>query len=90
MSAAKPKYYRSWGGMCWPAPGEAIKELGWRLRYQHAPMEADSTDRLLSASVVSAYIELINMPQRKRNEIIRELRKGPGTAALALAGGEKS
>lgn len=67
--------YRRWGGMCWPAPGERLDEIGWQLRYGD-PV----ANRFLAASVVGAYAELIRVTAKRRNEIIRELRKGPGVA----------
>ena len=65
--------YRSFGGMCWPAAGDGIANLEWSLRY------GDSEKfRMAAASVISAYRELIALPEKKRNAVIRELRKGAG------------
>lgn len=66
------KYYRAFDGMCWPVPSEALEEGAWRAI--HAT--PDKTDLLVMSSVVAAYTELIRLPQKQRNEIIRELRKG--------------
>lgn len=67
-------YYRHWNGMCWPAPGEALQDLQWCARYSDAFL----AKRLVAASVIDAYVELISMSAKRRNEIVRELRKGPG------------
>lgn len=71
-NAIMTKYYRTFDGMCWPVPGEALEESAWRAI--HA--SPDKTDLLVMSSVVAAYAELIRLPQKQRNEIIRELRKG--------------
>jgi hypothetical protein len=77
-------YYRSFEGMCWPAPGPDIGDLTWRLIHCD---DISKTERIVAANVISAYAELIRLPERLRNQRIRELRKGPGivkdTAAIA-------
>ena len=65
--------YRHFENMCWPAPCEDLNNLEWIMRYE----TPDKTTCLLAASVVSAYRELIILPERMRNKRIRELRKGP-------------
>lgn len=64
-------YYKHFNGMCWPIPSEDMGELEWRLRYS----SITEGEKMVVASVLSAYRELINLPQKKRNEIIKELRK---------------
>lgn len=66
------KHYRAFNGMCWPVPSEDLEECAWRAI--HAT--PTKTDLLVMSSVVAAYTELIRIPQKRRNEIIRELRKG--------------
>ena len=88
---ASEPIYRQFDGMCWPVPGEAMNELEWRQRYGGDP---SMSNRLVAASVLSAYSELVRLPQRQRNKIIAELRKGPATSAQtktmpAGAGGER-
>lgn len=70
--------YRHFDTMCWPVPGERISQLAWTLAHSEPTKE----DLLVAASVLSAYAHLIKLPQKRRNEIVRELRKGPsdGTA----------
>jgi len=61
-------------GGTWPTPMDHPDGgLEWRLRY--AGSEQLIKDRYLAASVVSAYRELITCPAKRRNEVIRELRK---------------
>lgn len=67
---------RHFDGMCWPAPGEALRDLQWTARYGN---DLESK-RFVVASVLDAYVALVNMTAKRRNEIIRELRKGPGMA----------
>lgn len=64
-------YYKHFNGMCWPIPSEDMGGLEWRLRYS----SITEGEKMVVASVLSAYRELINLPQKKRNEIIKELRK---------------
>lgn len=65
--------YRRIQDMTWPAPCEAMAQLEWRLRYAHVTIN----DRLLAASVIQAYMQMIDDPRRKRDFVIRELRMGP-------------
>jgi hypothetical protein len=62
--------FRHFDGMCWPVPGPALSELDWRLRYA-----LNQSDALVAAAVVSAFQELVRLPAKKRDAIIRELRK---------------
>lgn len=68
--------YRHFGCQAWPVPGEALRSLEWSLRYGDGALS--ETERLLAASVVDAYQELVANPTTIRNAIIQELRKGPG------------
>lgn len=79
-------FYRYFLGMCWPVPGDDMDELEWRLRYAG---ELPMSDRLVAASVLDAYKELIRLPQLQRNARIRELRKGPGIAREEIEKGVK-
>lgn len=81
--AEKANFYRSFDGMCWPAPSERLGEIEWRARYA-TPTQADL---LMMASVLAAYQELIVMPAKKRDRIIKELRKGPGIVQAAAKEG---
>ncbi|WP_131421342.1 hypothetical protein [Comamonas thiooxydans] len=58
-------------------------EIEWRARYA-APTQPDL---LMMASVLAAYQELIVMPAKKRDRIIKELRKGPGIVLAAAKEG---
>lgn len=64
--------YRSFKDMTWPCPGERMGEIEWQLRYG----EPSRKDLLSAASVLAAYQHLIEMPERRRREIIPELRAG--------------
>lgn len=66
------RYYKHFNGMCWPIPSRGMEELEWELRYS----SITEVEKMVVASVLSAYRELINFPQKKRNEIIKELRNG--------------
>jgi hypothetical protein len=80
-------YFRSFNGMTWPTPSEAMSQLSWRLTW--APESISKEEMLVLAALISAYRELINLPTMTRNERIRELRKGPNlpTAATDTAPG---
>lgn len=67
------KYVRI-GEMVWPTPmDEPDNSLEWRLRY--GLPEQLVKDRMLAASIVSAYRELITCPRAKRDQVIRALRR---------------
>lgn len=69
--------FRHFGGMCWPAPGERLSECTHSLVWANSDAKHLQVDRLVAASVITAYQELIRLPAKKRDAIIRELRKGP-------------
>lgn len=69
--------FRIFGGMTWPAPCERISEIEWRLRNYEPDASLSMEDRLVAASVIAAYRDLIYKPIARRNSIMRELRKGP-------------
>lgn len=68
--------YRHFDGMCWPAPCERLSDCAWSLAHAVA-FEEMRSQLLVAASVITAYQELIRLPERQRNAIVRELRKGP-------------
>lgn len=65
--------YRTFGDMCWPAPGKSLNDLQWQLRYG----TLTKSDLVVAASVLDAYSELVKMSEKRRRAVIRELRKGP-------------
>lgn len=71
--------FRSWNGMCWPAPKERLREIERSLRYGDKDAVFSMEDRLIAAAVINGYYDLIFKPVRRRNSIINELRKGPYT-----------
>lgn len=75
-----PAPFRNFAGMCWPVSGKRLDELEHALRYEPKTAWFDMKDRLLAASVIAAYRDLIWSTDARRNEISRELRKGPGIA----------
>ena len=74
--STKPNYYRHFDGMCWPAPGGDLNDLASAAVHGTGPLTG--SQRYVMTSVISAYAELIRLPARQRDKIIRELRKGPG------------
>lgn len=61
--------YIRFDGMTWPDPSDP-EEISYQLTWG----DAESV-RLIAASYVRAYAALVEMPQRRRATIIRELRK---------------
>lgn len=60
-------------GTVWPTPMDHPDGgLEWRLRY--AADEHLAKDRYTAASIVSAYRQLISLPQKERNAVIRDIR----------------
>lgn len=78
---AEQKIFRHFDGMCWPAVSENLDEVAWRAN--HAT--PSKSDMLVMASVCAAYQELIRLPARQRDKIIKELRKGPGIVRATQA-----
>lgn len=62
------------GGTVWPAPGNRLRNLEHTLRYARNDYSFDMQERLLLASVANAYIELVWQTQKRRNEIVANLR----------------
>lgn len=60
-------------GSVWPSPGARAAEIDWQLRYR----DPESV-RLVAASYVSAYRELVGLPAGRRGEVIRQLRDAAG------------
>lgn len=77
--AVRPGAYRHFEGMCWPVPGDRLDELERALRFADQGAVFTMSDRLVIASFLSAYRELVALPGRLRDERVRELRKGPRT-----------
>lgn len=75
MKTRQPRScWRRFDGMTWPAPGERLDEIERTLRYGTKPLTR--SERLVAASIVDAYAQLIAKPSRRRDELIREIRKG--------------
>ena len=68
--------YRHFDGMCWPAPSERLGDCAHALANAVA-FDEMKREMLVACSVIAAYMELVRLPERKRNAMIRELRKGP-------------
>lgn len=75
----KVSAFRHFDGMCWPVPGERLGDCAHALVWDNAASKGMKEVQLVGASVIEAYAELIRLPERKRNAIIRELRKGSST-----------
>jgi hypothetical protein len=71
------RFYRSFGGMCWPAPSEDLGDLSHTLTYGEPTKE----ELLVCASVINAYQHMIRLTAARRASIIRELRQGPNGPA---------
>lgn len=65
------RYTKIGDDMTWPSFEQG--ECEWRLRY--ASEDAVLKDRMVIASIVAAYRELINMPQKRRNAICKALKE---------------
>lgn len=72
--------YRHFEGMAWPVPGERLTELERLLRFADGTTVLTMSDRLVIASYLSAYRELVALPGKLRDARVRELRKGPGAS----------
>lgn len=71
--SAGGKFVTRNNGTVWPTPMDHVDGgLEWRLRY--AADERMVKDRYTAASIVSAYRQLIALPQKERNAVIRDIR----------------
>jgi hypothetical protein len=67
------RFYRTFNGMCWPAPGPDLGDLSYILTYGEPTKE----QLLVCASVINAYLHMIRLDAKRRANVIRELRLGP-------------
>lgn len=65
------RYTKIGDDMTWPSFDQG--ECEWRMRY--ANEETVLRERMIIASIVASYRELIDMPQKKRNAICRALKE---------------
>lgn len=58
----------------WPHPADP-NDIEWRMRYKDPELYDDSKGaRLVAASYIHAYRELVRLPQRQRNKVIQQIR----------------
>ncbi len=69
--------YRHFNGQSWPAPSVELESITYKFRHLAPDHVFSMKDRLIAASAIDAYSELIGKSQANRNAIIKELRKGP-------------
>ncbi len=67
----KLKPYLHFMGMSWADP-RYVADLNWRLR--HAEKSITRNDQLVLASIASAYVELLDLPQRLRNRRVSQIK----------------
>ena len=77
VRTAVPNAYRTFEDMCWAVPGQRMDDLEYRMRYAAKDAVFTMGERLTIASFLSAYRELVRLPQKERNERIKEIRQGP-------------
>lgn len=68
-AATRPSSYLRIGVTTWPNPNDP-NEVQWRLRYGTPSKE----DLLVAASAMHAYAHLIELPERRRNERVGQIR----------------
>jgi hypothetical protein len=61
-------------GTVWPIPGNQLRDLEHTLRHMQRGYIFNMQERLLAASVINAYIELVWQTQKRRNEICQSIR----------------
>jgi hypothetical protein len=74
--------YRFFGGMTWAVPGERMDELAYGLTFAPEGHAFTMSEQLTIRSFLDAYRELVALPEKTRNQRVRELRKGPGNGGL--------
>jgi hypothetical protein len=65
--------YAAFGGMAWPVPSERFSDIQWEMRYASESLTRE--DMLLAASVLSAYADLLQCDQQKREFVVSEVKK---------------
>lgn len=80
------KSFASFDTMCWPLPGERCGDIEWKLRY--APGTLTRADQLVTASILSAYREMVAMPETRRRPILRRLREALRLTHAVTGSGE--
>lgn len=60
----------------WPDPRDPLG-VEWRLRHKRATFggEISTSDLMVSASYMDAYRALIALPQRRRNQLIEQMKQ---------------
>lgn len=69
------KTYANFDGMVWPLPND---DLEYRLRYAGYPGKDfifSMEDRLVAASILAAYGQLISISEKQRNFIVKLIRE---------------
>jgi hypothetical protein len=66
------KHFVRFDGMTWPRADDSTCELSWLVRY--SPSFDATPDRYVLASMLDAYVELVNTTARKREAVVRQLR----------------
>ena len=72
--------YRKFDGMRWPTPSQGMDRLKEMIHQEwiFSHKETEMASVLYNAeAIIDAYEQLINISSKRRDEIIRELRKGP-------------
>ncbi len=67
--------------MVWPSIKECITDIAWKLRW--SPNSLTFQDKVVAASVISAYRDLVSTTQKKRNLVCREIQKDYRTEPTA-------
>lgn len=61
------------GGTRWPPTDERADAVEWKLR--HAPEQLTASDRMVAASILAAYRELLFKPAAKQRAVLLALRQ---------------
>ena len=69
----KSKAFVRFDGMTWPATGEVLEDRIWK--FVHDRESLTRSDHLVAVSIMRAYDSLIDMPIKRRNKVISDLKK---------------
>lgn len=58
--------------MSWPSIDTDVKDLAWK--FTHSPTSVTRRDELVAASIISAYCQMVNDTQKKRNMVCKALK----------------
>jgi len=71
--ALNTKAFVRFDGMTWPVTGEILEDRVWKFVHNYESLTR--IDHLVAVSIMRAYDSLIDMPIKRRNKVISDIKK---------------